>query len=187
MKKTAFKLPSDEDIVEVEFLGQKIEIKTVIELKEQLSMIANYIINYFSSNKDESFGRYNFFEADLLLRLELVDALTSIDIEDKFDINKADALGIIKLLKKHVKNYDSFFYRLNKTISIIEDEKESDLSIGKTIDGLSEKIENIFNKIMVMSENFSVEDVENVKKGVKDILEMVDESSVSKYLKEGSE
>jgi hypothetical protein len=184
MNKLSFKLPKKIENIETEFLGQKIEICPVIGITEQITMIGNYLTNYFNSKSEESFGRYNFIEADLLLKVELIEIMTSIDIEKNFDIGLVEAYGIMGLLEEYILNLDEFYNRLEETVSIIESEKESEKAVGSVIDGLSKKVLDVLGGLSESISKFDVSDVEKIKSGVSDILKQVDGSPVSKYLKE---
>jgi hypothetical protein len=176
MNKLPFVIPIGAENVKTVFLGQDIEIKPLISLPEQIDMIRDYVKNYFSDG-DIFSARYNFFQADLLLKVDLIQAMTSIDVEKDFDIVVAEANGIMELIEENVGNYWEFQERLEETVSIIEEQKESEKTLGAVIDGFVEKISEFATKL-------SVEDIDKIKEGVSDILKQVDESSVSQYLKE---
>lgn len=177
MKKTAFKIPEMDEIGEFEFLGQKIQINTVLGLDDQMTLIRDYIESYFSPKEGVSFGRYNYIEADLLLKVGLIDKLTSIKVDSKkFDIDVMEAYGIMRLIEQAVKNLPDFMDRLYETVVIIEEQKESEKALGSVIDVAVSKLSEFASKL-------NVEDIDKIKQGVGDILKQVDESSVSKYLK----
>lgn len=176
MKKTAFKMPKTE-IIDTEFLEQKIQIKNVLSIEEQMALTRDYIESYFAINDGKSFGRYNFIEADLLLKVGLIDNLTSIDTDAKgFDINAMEASGVMEVIEMHVLNLGYFMDRLEETVVIIEEEKESEKALGSVIDSALSKLSEFASKL-------NVEDIDKIKEGVADILQQVEKSPVSDYLK----
>jgi len=177
MKKFAFPMPKADETVTADFLGQEVEIITIMSLEIQMELIRDYIESYFAVNDGKSFGRYNFFEADLLLKMGLIDKLTNIKVDaKKFDINLMEAHGIMELLEDSILNFSYFMERLEETVAIIEQEKESEKTLGAVI-------ENVVSKLLKFADGLKIEDIEKVKQGVSDILKQVDESPASKYLK----
>ena len=112
----------DRGFKEITYNGAKIQIVPFLSMSQQITLINNYLDDYFGINPErfiKSTG-YNLIEADMKLKNYLFQACTNIDATDVDDKIYADE-DFYEELTGSIENYWAFRQRL---VEIVSDVKE---------------------------------------------------------------
>ena len=154
-----------------DFCGKNIEVKPYLLEGEQILIIKDYIETYFK-NEFDYFGAERQFKTNVfnysLLNVETIDS------------RLYDSSDFFEQATKQILNYRDFRISLNRIISDVKEERALNLSLGKVLNDVSNKLICILDKLGSMTP----EDVSKMKDDGLQMLKSIEDSSASNLFKE---
>jgi hypothetical protein len=139
-----FKLPKEKKI---EFGEYEITFSPYLTLSQQVVLIKKYIGNYFDlSNATIKELPYNYFDAQLMLKLNVIDLLTDIDVKS-VDVDTLISIGLFDKIQDKIINYWEFESTLEEVIKLIRENIVNKNSINSSFVEVKNKIMDLLEKL----------------------------------------
>ena len=127
-----------------QFQGKEIAVRPYLSISEKISISDEYLNLLFGDNTMEIGNRYLLAEHSLILHL--IDIVSNVDVEE-IDINQVIYSGLWEGIKNRIVNYESFRFDLNRLISLYQSEQSLELSLGRVVENVGNKIFEVLNKL----------------------------------------
>jgi hypothetical protein len=159
------------------YMGMEIEVESFIDFEEQLFLIKNYIKDYFGELEEILIPetKYHYLEAECRLMSYVIQLNTNIDMENTKNDVYADCILWDEIITR-ITNWWKFRNRLDDVIGEILKQEDRENSLGKLLSGLTKKLEDVLNKISIMTP----EEIKNIQKTGLELIERLEKSTAMK-------
>jgi hypothetical protein len=158
-----------------EYNGTSIEIIPYIDFAEQVTLINEYIKDFFG-DLDEIIipkTKYHIFEAECRLKNYIIQLNTNIDMEE-IDNNIYVDDNLWEKITEEIINYWGFRERLEEVVYEIKQQVKLDNSLGKVLSDLKDKAEGFLDQM----NKISPEDLKEIQEKGFGLIDELEKSNI---------
>lgn len=141
--KINFEQEEQDKYVNITHLGCNIQVKSRLTFAEEVYLIGEYVEHYFNHLNEGIVpsSQYSYMEAETLLMGLVYNMCTNIEMEEEDFDNDIYADPVLwGKVKYQISNFKDFAYKLNRIVQDTKETERMNLSIGKVVSELSEKL-----------------------------------------------
>lgn len=164
-QKVTFGIPKDGEVVLGD--GTLVYVKPYLELTDMAVLMSEYMEEFFKDSPT------HVIQAEYKLILALLDACTSVEIDEKTIGGLLSNFKVLEEIKSKIKNYGEFRALLKQTVEEKKEQKRLELSLGKQI----ESVVRFFTELSTLE--ITDENMANAK----ELVEILKDSPIKEILK----